>query len=171
MIKSYNLLTLRGNICQEGIAFQNGIIDTSARRGGSQSWETTLLGVNTQTKFNGVVKSAQIRKVIVRVRKYNDNEYPNYQLVFQDSSENLDLEYNLVLVQEYFNPSGRKRYPGFQVNLEESFLRVVKTTTFFGGSGEEKWHFVLAPVGWAQNIASQFINWRDEPTVVLSFKP
>jgi len=171
VMKSYNLFTLRGNKFQEGIAFQNGIIDTTARRGGRQSWETTLLGVSTQSEFTGVVKSAQVRKVIVRVRKYNENEYPIHQLVFQDSSENLDLEYNLVLVQEYFNPSGRKRFPGFQVNLEESFLKVIQTTKFFGGSGEEKWHFVIAPVGWAQNIACQFLDWRDEPTVVLSYKP
>jgi len=76
----------------------------------------------------------------------------------------------LVLVQMYSTGSGAKRWPGFGVNFGQEVRRLSETGTS-GGSGHETWVLVSAPLGWAANIAGQFINERDQPGQTISYKP
>jgi hypothetical protein len=76
----------------------------------------------------------------------------------------------LVLVQTYSTGSGAKRWPGFDVEFGPE-VRQLSTASTSSGSGGETWVLVSAPLGWAQNIASQFIDERDAPGQTISFKP
>lgn len=76
----------------------------------------------------------------------------------------------LVLVQQYKTGSGAKRWPSFYVETGSEVRKLSEAATS-GGSGQETWELVSAPLGWAQNIASQFINERDYGSQIISYKP
>lgn len=75
----------------------------------------------------------------------------------------------LVLVQEYEPGVGAKRWPSFEVEFG-SGCRILSEAQTSGGSGWERHILVSAPLKWAENIASQFVDRRDEPGQVISFK-
>jgi hypothetical protein len=77
----------------------------------------------------------------------------------------------LVLVQQYNPGSGAKRWPGFQVQFSDEEVYKLSEVSTLGGSGGEKWILVSAPLGWAKNIASQFINERDYDLQTISYNP
>lgn len=76
----------------------------------------------------------------------------------------------LVLVQEYSPGSGGKRWPGFRVEFGPEVRKLSEACTS-GGSGGETWVLVSAPLGWAENIAGQFVNERDYGGQTISYKP
>jgi len=76
----------------------------------------------------------------------------------------------LVLVQQYSTGTGGKRWPGFRVELGEEARLLGQARTDCGSGGEE-WFLVSAPLGWAENIASQFINARDYPSQAITYRP
>ena len=77
----------------------------------------------------------------------------------------------LVLVQEYATGSGAKRWPGFSVEFGDEVRKLSRVSTS-GGSGGETWTLVSAPIGWAENIAAQFVNKRDEEKgQVVAYRP
>lgn len=73
----------------------------------------------------------------------------------------------LVLVKEYYTGVGAKRRPGFKV---EHDLRTVASESTAGGSGWERWSLVIAPLGWAENIAAQFQDYKDIGDQTISYK-
>lgn len=79
-------------------------------------------------------------------------------------------ERELVLVQEYSNGCGAKRWPSFSVTFGQE-VRILRQDQTGGGSGSEAWTLVSAPIGWAENIAGQFINERDFCGQTLSYNP
>lgn len=76
----------------------------------------------------------------------------------------------LVLVKAYTPGSGAKRWPKFSPVLgpEVTILSEYRTC---GGSGSEEWYLIIAPIGWADNIAAQFINERDAPGQTPVYNP
>lgn len=76
----------------------------------------------------------------------------------------------LVLVQQYSPGSGGKRWPSFYVEFGPE-VRQLSNASTSGGSGGETWVLVSAPIGWAENIASQFVNERDYGGQTISYKP
>jgi len=78
-------------------------------------------------------------------------------------------ERELVLVQQYGTGTGAKRWPGFRVELGSESRKLSEAFTR-GGSGSETWVLISAPLGWAQNIADQFVDRRDEADQCLSYK-
>jgi len=71
-------------------------------------------------------------------------------------------ERELVLLQEYEPGTGAKRYPGFYVDIESSkSVRILASESTRKGSGSEKWTLLIAPLGWAADIAAQFVDKRD----------
>ena len=76
----------------------------------------------------------------------------------------------LVLVQQYSSGSGRKRWPGFRVRLgQEAWLLSEVSTS--GGSGEEHWVLISAPLGWSGNVSGQFVDERDYGDQIVSYNP
>ena len=80
------------------------------------------------------------------------------------------LERELVIVQEYSNGCGGKRWPAFRVEFG-SEVRVLRQDQTGGGSGSEAWTLVSAPIGWAANIAGQFRNERDISSQTIAYRP
>ncbi|MDP3795486.1 MAG: hypothetical protein Q8R13_06250 [bacterium] len=75
----------------------------------------------------------------------------------------------LVLVQQYSNGSGSKRWPSFSVEFGPE-VRILSKASTSGGSGSEHWVLISAPLGWAENIASQFVNERDYGGQTISYR-
>lgn len=84
--------------------------------------------------------------------------------------EENDPQRELVLVQEYATGSGGKRWPGFSVEFGDEVRKLSRVSTG-GGSGGETWTLVSAPIGWAKNIAAQFVNERDKDDQVVAYRP
>ncbi len=76
----------------------------------------------------------------------------------------------LVLVQQYRNGCGAKRWPSFSVVFGPETRELSKASTSHG-SGGEMWSLVSVPLGWAENIARQFIDERDYPGQTISYTP
>jgi hypothetical protein len=76
----------------------------------------------------------------------------------------------LVLVQQYSPGSGGKRWPGFYVEFGPEVRRLSSASTS-GGSGGETWVLLSAPLGWAENIAGQFVNERDYGGQTIVYRP
>lgn len=76
----------------------------------------------------------------------------------------------LVLVQQYSPGSGGKRWPSFNVEFGPEVRKLSEAYTS-GGSGSGHWVLVSAPLGWAQNIASQFVDRKDYGAQTVSYKP
>ncbi|MCA9351897.1 hypothetical protein KC866_00700 [Patescibacteria group bacterium] len=84
------------------------------------------------------------------------------KIFLREIDEKSSCNQELVLVQEYRPGSGAKRWPAFSVHSDNN-LRILSETTTYGGSGSEGWKLLIAPLGWAEEIASRFVNERDCP--------
>ncbi len=77
----------------------------------------------------------------------------------------------LVIVHEYQPGCGAKRWPGFWIDWDNAGeVEILKKVSRTKGSGCDVWSLITAPVGWAENIAGQFINERDFGTQTISYK-
>ncbi|MFZ3054874.1 MAG: hypothetical protein WA091_02745 [Minisyncoccales bacterium] len=76
----------------------------------------------------------------------------------------------LVLVEQYYPGTGNKRSPSFHVEFGPE-VRILSSASTSGGSGGESWTLVSAPLGWAENIAEQFIDQRDYLDQTISYRP
>ena len=72
----------------------------------------------------------------------------------------------LVLVQQYSPGCGAKSWPSFGVEFGSEVRQLSEVFTK-KGSGSECWTLVSAPLGWAANIAAQFVNRKGERRQVI----
>lgn len=151
MKTTFRALTLRGDSVKEGIVVKNGVIPfapvSGMTRGGNELLAATPIG-------DGVVEFVHVATT------------PHGAVVVPSSAA---AERELVLVQEYSRGVGGKRWPSFGVEFGDEVVRLSSTETS-GGSGHERWTLVVAPMGWAENIARQFVNERDFGGQVISYK-
>jgi hypothetical protein len=77
----------------------------------------------------------------------------------------------LVLVHEYHPGVGAKRWPSFHIDWENAGeVTKLSEAARTKGSGSDGWTLILAPIGWPQNIAGQFIDKRDYSDQVIGYK-
>ncbi len=144
-------LTLRGNSVKKAMRVENRIIPFKPHWGINRH-NSSLLASTEEDSLQHVVYVAKTKNGVVLV---SCSEEPQREL---------------VLVQEYETGSGAKKWPGFRVNFGDEVCRLSRASTC-GGSGCETWTLVSAPLGWAENIASQFQNVRDVESQSISYNP
>jgi hypothetical protein len=145
-------LTLRGDRVENGILVSNGQIPFNPRWGMTRH-NTGLLASTPSPDGNlDKVHVAIVDEGIV--------------LVPCEATPQKEL----VLIQQYTPGAGGKRWPSFYVKVGPE-VRPLSSASTSGGSGGETWVLVSAPLGWAENIAAQFMNERDYGAQTISYKP
>ena len=149
--KNLKIFSLRGDDCQEGIPMEDGELRVY------DGYDNVLMarGLN-----DGVDEyfSAQV------------GEDLEGTVVLQNSDEPTDPDYCLVFVHEYSPGNGGKRWPSFYITWgEETRLIARRSRSKFSGS--DTYSLVIAPIGWAENIAVQFVNERDCGGQEIAYKP
>lgn len=145
-------LTLRGDTVSNGISVSCGQVPFSPHSGMTRH--------NTGLLASTPAPDGNLEKIYVVITD---------QGVVLIPCEEAPLK-ELVLVQQYSPGCGAKRWPSFHVEFGPEIRKLSDASTS-GGSGGETWVLVSAPLGWAQNIASQFINERDREGQTISYQP
>lgn len=148
----HTALTLRGREVTQGIAVEGGLVAFRPRSGLVRHNPGLLACSSVQ---EGVLET-------VHVALAGDGATV---LVPCDG----EPERELVLVQQYSPGSGGKRWPSFYMECGVEARKLSEAMTGCG-SGSEHWMLVSAPVGWAENIASQFVDERDIGGQTISYK-
>lgn len=149
---SHIALTLRGNSVENGIAVSDGQVPFSPGSGMTRH--------NTGLLASTPAPDGDLDKIHVAIVEEGVVLVPCEEIPQKE----------LVLVEEYRPGCGGKRWPSFGVELGPEVRKLSEAYTS-GGSGGEHWVLVSAPIGWAENIASQFVNERDYGGQIISFKP
>lgn len=144
-------LTLRGDCVREGIHVSGGQVPFSPHSGMTRH--------NTGLLASTPAPDGSLDKIHVAVTEHG--------VVLVPCEETPQKE--LVLVQQYSPGSGGKRWPSFHVEFGPE-VRQLSSASTSGGSGGETWVLVSAPLGWAQNIAAQFVKERDYGGQTISYK-
>ena len=145
-------LTLRGKTVDEGILVKNGQILFSPRWGMTRHSPGFAVITTAPDGSLGMVHVAVAKKGVVLI-------------TCEDTPKK-----ELALVQEYAPGSGAKRWPSFHVGFGPEVRKLAEASTS-QGSGSETWTLVSAPLGWAENIAAQFIDERDYGDQTISYNP
>lgn len=145
-------LTLRGNDVSPGIDTTDGLVTFSPEWGMTRR-DAGLLATSAQEPLGQHVYVVLVENSVV--------------LVPSSSSDPPGRE--LVLVQQYNPGSGAKRWPGFWVEFGDE-TKQLSTASTRGGSGCETWVLCSAPLGWAQNIAVQFQNYRGAGSQTIGYQ-
>ena len=148
----YKALTLRGNTVDEGIRISGGQVPFNPRWG--------LVRHNPGLLAASPAPDGDVNLVHVAITEEG--------VVLVPCEGAPDQE--LVLVQQYMPGAGAKRWPWFSVAFGPEVRKLSEAATS-GGSGEERWALVSAPLGWAENIARQFIDRRDYGGQKISYRP
>lgn len=151
MAVTYNVKTLSGNSVSAGIKMSDGKFSFS---GGPSRLDQILCYGTDKTISDYLTVNIGSK---------------DHLWFLRPSSETPSEEMELVLVHEYAPGSGSKRWPGFWVNFDN--LQTLTTDFRRSGSGSDTYSLVIAPIGWAENIASQFINERDYGSQTISYDP
>lgn len=146
-------LTLRGNSVTKGIMVSNGQVPFSPHSG-MMRHNSGLLATSSS------VSDGNLDTVNVAIMKHG--------VVLVPCEDEPQRE--LVLVQQYSPGCGGKRWPSFSVELGPEIRKLSEAFTS-GGSGGETWVLVSAKLGWAANIAAQFINERDCGGQTITYRP
>ena len=145
-------LTLRGNRVENGISVSDGQVPFSPGSGMTRHNTGLLASTSAPDGSLDKIHVAIVDEGVVLVP-------------CEDTPQK-----ELVLVQQYSNGSGGKRWPSFHVEFGPEVRKLSEASTS-GGSGGETWVLVSAPIGWAENIGSQFVNERDYGGQTISYKP
>lgn len=146
-------LTLRGDRVENGISISDGRVLFNPHSGMKRD-NTGLLASSTSAP------DGSMDKIHVAITEHGVVLVPCEG----------EPQKELVLVKQYSPGSGGKRWPSFHVEFGPEVRRLSDASTS-GGSGGEQWVLVSAPIGWAENIASQFVNERDYGDQTISYKP
>jgi len=151
-MKTFNMKSLRGNDVGDGIRMSGGKFNCSC----FDRTEVLCYGADPSVEeYRKVNVGKQGKQVFLRV---------------SDAEPVSDQE--LVLVHEYAPGSGGKRWPSFWIDWENAgSVEKLASISRGKGSGADTWTLVIAPAGWAKNIASQFVNERDYGGQTISYKP
>lgn len=144
-------LTLRGDSVSDGIDVSQRIVPFTPKWGMTRDVVGLLASVTLE---EGILNQAYIG-------------ITDSGVVLAPVEESANPTKELVLVQMYSPGVGAKRWPSFQVEFGPE-TRILSRISTSGGSGGEEWVLVTAPLGWAHNIATQFINERDYEDQVVS---
>lgn len=94
------------------------------------------------------------------------------ELVIAPANGPVEEDRVAVLAHEYSPGSGAKRWPSFEIDWNNSgSVEKLETVSRSKGSGSDCWTLVVAPVGWAENIAGQFVNRRDYGDQLIAYRP
>lgn len=145
-------LTLRGNSVENGISVSDGQVQFNPHSGMTRH--------NTGLLASSSVSEGSVDKIHVAITEHG--------IVLVPCEGNPQKE--LVLVEQYSPGTGGKRWPSFHVEFGPE-VRQLSDASTSGGSGGEHWVIVSAPIGWAENIASQFVNERGYGGQTISYKP
>lgn len=153
-IKTFNTKTLSGNRVSKGIQMSEGKYSVY----GGPSRQDRIL-------FYGTDKNLS-EYFTVNVGS-KDNLW-----FLRPSTETPSAEQELVLVHEYAHGSGSKRWPSFWVNWDNAGpIQKLTEESRGSGSGADIYSLVIAPIGWAENIAMQFVNERDYGSQTIAYNP
>lgn len=150
-MRVFRLFTVRGDKIEDGIAFDRGRLIFRPRWG---------------MQRNGEVIMAVVDRPCEHLRRCRVAIHDGFPVLVPVAPCRPDME--LVLLQEYSNGCGAKRYPSFYVTIGDS-ERVLRTESTSGGSGYERWSLLLAPMGWSANISGQFVNRRDVESQKITY--
>lgn len=93
-------------------------------------------------------------------------------VLVKQSVEQPNPDKELVVVHEYQPGCGAKRWPGFWIDWEKAGeIQTLTQVVRQKGSGSDVWSLIIAPAGWAENIAGQFIDERDFGTQKIAYQP
>lgn len=151
-VKTFRVKILRGNTVEDGIRLEQGKYNCHC----FDREEVLCYGTDPSVEeyFKAMV-GKQGKQVFLRA---------------SDAEPVSDQE--LVLVHEYSPSSGGKRWPSFYIDWDNagSVEKLISISRYLG-SGADTWSLVIAPAGWADNIASQFIQEKDYPDQKIAYKP
>jgi len=148
----YIALTLRGDRVENRIAVSNGQVPFHPGSGMTRH--------NTGLLASTPAPDGSVDKIHIAITEYGVVLVPCEG----------EPQKELVLVKQYSPGSGGKRWPSFHVEFGTE-VRQLSNAFTSGGSGGETWVLVSAPLGWAENIASQFVNERDYGGQTISYRP
>lgn len=146
-------LTLRGESVTEGILVADGQIPFSPQWGMTRGNSGMLASTSLQHGSLDTVHVAVTASGVALV-----------------PCEDANPQKELVLVQQYYPGCGAKRWPSFHVEFGPG-VKILSRAGTSGGSGGEDWVLVSAPLGWADNIADQFVDGRDECDQTIHYLP
>jgi len=158
---TYQAVTLRGDYVHGAIKIRQHRIPFDPKYG-----RKTARSIASSTIENGAVGLAKVTIENYRI-KYSPGMFG--EIVLSPTVGTADRE--LVLVECYRTGRG-SQMPGFNVILwEEEAQELDRAASIFRAGAGEEWLLVAAPLGWAENIAGQFINRRGFDNQVLEYKP
>jgi len=154
---NFRIFQLRGNNVDSGIILENGRLARPTDGDGRLAHG-----------FNVPCDS----KVELNAARFGRDIHGELVVAPMKVGESVDRDRCVVLVHEYAPGCGAKRWPSFSVNWDEAGPVEHLGSVYRGkGSGSDSYALIIAPVGWAENIAAQFVNERDLGGQVISFKP
>lgn len=151
-VKTFIVKSLRGNMVENGIRLEQGKYNCHC----FDRIEVLCYGTDPNVEeYSKVNVGKQGKQVFLRA---------------SDAESVSDQE--LVLVHEYAPGSGAKRWPSFWIDWDnaDSVEKLVSVSRCLG-SGADTWSLVVAPAGWAENIAAQFVHEKDYPDQTIAYKP
>lgn len=154
-MRNFRTFFLSGNQVSEGIELKEGKITVW----GGPSCTDRILCYGTDP--------SQTEYFLVNVGHGKDEK-----IYLRPTTGEPDSEQVLVLVHEYSPGSGAKRWPSFHVDWDNAGpVEKLCSASRGAGSGSDTYSLALAPIGWAENIASQFINERDYGGQTVGYNP
>jgi len=154
-VKHYACKSLSGNTVSDGIALK-----------GKELW------VHTDSEVGDVLAVSTTELDSVEVAAVGRHKETKRIILKPGEGEKVDESRELVLVKEYSPGCGGKRWPSFYIDWEScGDVEVLEKAYRTRHSGAEYYSLVFAPVGWAKNIASQFVNVKDYGGQTISYNP
>lgn len=152
VMKNFKILSLSGNCVSTGIKMEEGKFSVSG--GPSRTDRILCHGVDpNQTEY-----------ILANVGRKDEKVF------LKPTDGEPDADRVLVLVHEYSHGSGSKRWPSFHINWENAGqVEVLAQASRGSGSGSDSYSLILAPYGWAENIAAQFVDERDYGGQVIAY--
>ncbi len=155
-LKFYRCKTLSGNTVSDGIALKGKDVWVYTDNEGGDILAVSTIEVDS-LEVAAVGRHKETKRIILKPAS---------------EGEKVDENRELVLVTEYSPGCGGKRRPSFYIDWDScAEVDVLKKASRTRGSGAERYSLVLAPAGWAKNIASQFVDVKDYGGQMISYNP
>ena len=154
---NFRIVQLRGNDVSNGITLENGELTRS-----------NFDDVSIMAHGFGIPAEGSHELSVVRFGRDMHNEL----VIAPAADDDVEQDRIAVLVHEYSPGSGAKRWPSFHIDWENAGPVEKLSSAYRGkGSGSDSFALIIAPIGWAENIAAQFINERDFGGQTIAYNP